>query len=208
MSFDLSALTESIPRFLEAWRIVRVCPDKIDAPNERLSFNLFTLAVVLAIFVVARYSVAGAERSVASDLFATIISAFVIFVTGFFVLIVDNGPDAMVRVRKWGMFFVLTWITSLLAVIAIDGIALWNHADAPTTVVINAIFVPGTLSEITKNTLRALIMGVVALAILLAKTWLNDNQFRIMSKCSILTILFGLFVNTGLLLIFLYSSII
>jgi len=208
MAFDLGELTKSIPRFFEAWRIVRVCPDRIDAPKEQLSFNVLTLAVVLVIFMIARSSVAGAERSVASDLFATAVSAVVIFVTGFVILIIDNGPDAMDRVHKWGMFFVLTWITSLLAVILIDGIPLWNHASAPTTIAIDSLFIPGTLSEIAKNSLRALIMGLVALVILLIKTKCNDAQFSIMSRCSLLTLFFGLLVNTGLLLVFLYSNVI
>jgi hypothetical protein len=158
--------------------------------------------------MLARSSVAGADRSIASDLFATIVSAVIIFVTGFVILILDNGPNAMDRVRKWGIFFVLTWITSLLAVIFIDGIPLWNHASAPTTIAIDSLFIPGTLSEIVKNSLRALIMGMIALAILLIKTRLNDAQFSIMSRCSLLTLFFGLLVNTGLLLVFLYSNVI
>jgi hypothetical protein len=208
MAFNLADLTGSVNRFLEAWRIVRICPDKITAPQEQLSFNVLTLTVVLGIFILARYSVAGVERGVASDLFASVISAVVIFVTGFSILIFDSSPEAMDRARKWGMFFVLTWITSLVVAILIDGIAVWNHADAPTTLAIDSVFIPGSLPPLVKNSLRALIMGVVALALLLIKTRVNDPQFRILSQCSILTIFYGLVVNTALLLAFLYSNVI
>ncbi|MFH1345374.1 MAG: hypothetical protein ABIL01_29845 [Pseudomonadota bacterium] len=208
MAFNLTDLTGSVNRFLEAWRIVRICPDRITAPQEQLSFNFLTLTVVLAIFILARYSVAGVERGIASDLFATIISAGVIFVTGFSILIIDSSPEAMVRARKWGMFFVLTWIASLVAAILIDGIAVWNHIDPPTSQVIDSVFIPGTLSPLVKNSLRALIMGIVALALLLLKTWMNDPQFKLLSQCSIFTIFFGLLVNTALLLMFLYSNVI
>lgn len=208
MAFNLADLTGSVNRFLEAWRIVRICPDRITAPKEQLSFNFLTLTIVLGIFILARYSVAGVERGVASDLFASVISAVVIFVTGFSILIIDSSPEAMVRARKWGMFFVLTWITSLVVAILIDGIAVWNHADAPTTLAINSVFIPGTLSPLAKNSLRALIMGVVALALLLIKTRMNDPQFKILSQCSLMTIFCGLAVNTALLLTFLYSNVI
>jgi hypothetical protein len=208
MVFDWAKLGGSVLQFLEAFKIVRVCPEKIDAPNEQLSLNLTTLAVVLAIFVFARYSIAGADRGIASDMLGTIVSATIMFVTGFVILIVDNGSDAMTRVRKWGMFLVLTWIISLVAAILVDGIAIWNHSDAPTTIVIDSIFVPGSLSPLAKNSLRALIMGMIALGILLTKTRFHDAQFRIWSKCSITTILMGLIVNTGLLLLFLYGNVV
>src|SRR5260370_9499503 len=125
MAIDWAKLGESVLRFLEAFKIVRVCPDKIDAPNEQLSLNVTTLAIVLVIFVFARYSIAGADRGIASDMIGTIGSATIMFVTGFVILAMDNSSDAMTRVRKWGMFFVLTWIISLIAVILVDGIAIW-----------------------------------------------------------------------------------
>jgi hypothetical protein len=209
MAFDWAKFSGSVPQFLEAFRIVRVCPEKIDAPSEQLSLNLTTLAVVLAIFVLARRSIAGADAGVASDMVGTIISASIMFVTGFVILIIDNSSDVMTRVRKWGMFFVLTWIVSLVVVILVDGIAVWNHSsDVPTTVVIDSVFIPGSLSPLIKNSLRALIMGLIALAILLIKTRFNDPQFRILSRCSLTTILAGLVMNTVLLQAFLYSNLI
>jgi hypothetical protein len=209
MAFDWAKLGGSVPQFLEAFRIVRVCPEKIDAPTEQLSLNLTTLAIVLVIFVLARHSIAGAETGVASDMFGTIVSASIMFVTGFVILIIDNTSDVMTRVRKWGMFFVLTWIVSLVVVIVLDGIAVWNHSpDVPTTVVIDSIFIPGSLPPLVKNSLRALIVGLIALGILLIKTRFNDPQFRILSRCSITTILAGLVMNTLLLQAFLYSNLI
>jgi hypothetical protein len=208
MAFDWAKLGESVLQFLEAFRIVRVCPEKIDAPNEQISLNVTTLAVVLVIFVFARYSIAGADRGFAADMIGTIVSATIMFVTGFIILVMDNGSDAMIRVRKWGMFFVLTWIISLIAAILIDGIAIWNHGEAPSTIVIDSIFVPGSLPPLVKDSFRALIMGMIALGILLIKTRFNDTQFRILSKCSITTTLFGLCVNTGLLLVFLYGNVV
>jgi hypothetical protein len=209
MAFDWAKLGGSVTQFLEAFRIVRVCPEKMDAPNEQLSLNLTTLAIVLAIFVLARRSIAGAETGVASDMFGTIVSASIMFVTGFVILIIDNASDVMTRVRKWGMFFVLTWIVSLVVVILVDGIAVWNHSpDVPTTVVIDSIFIPGSLPPLVKNSFRALIMGLIALTILLIKTRINDPQFRILSRCSITTIMAGLIMNTLLLQAFLYSNLI
>jgi hypothetical protein len=208
MAIELAKLGESIVQFLEAFRIVRVCPEKIEAPDEKISLNVTTLVIVLLIFAFARYSIAGSDRGIASDLIGTLVSATVMFVTGFFVLVVDSGTDAMIRVRKWGMFFVLTWIISLLAVIIIDGIAVWNHNDAPTTLIIDSLFLPGSLPPLLKDAFRALIMGMIALAILLIKTQLHDQQFRIWSRCSITTIFIGLLVNTGLLLFFLYGNVV
>lgn len=208
MAFDWAKLGGSVLQFLETFKIVRVCPDKIDAPNEQLSLNATTLAVVLVIFVFARYSIAGADRGIAVDAIGTIVSAAIMFVTGFIILITDSGSDAMTRVRKWGMFFVLTWIISLIAAIVVDGIAIWNHNDAPTTILIDSLFVPGSLPPLLKDSFRALIMGLIALGVLLIKTRFNDTQFRILSRCSITTILFGLAVNTCLLLVFLYGNMV
>jgi hypothetical protein len=208
MTFDWAKLAGSVPQFLEVFRIVRLCPDEINAPDEKLSLNLTTLAIVLAIFVIARRSIAGASGGVASDMLGTVVSASVMFVTGFVILIIDNTSDVMTRVRKWGMFFVLTWIISLVVVIVIDGIAIWNHRDPLTTIVIDSIFVPGTLSPLIKNSFRALVMGLIALSVLLVKTRINCPQFRIFSRCSLTTVLAGLVMNTLLLLAFLYSDLI
>ena len=208
MAFDWAKLGDSVVQFLEVFRIVRVCPDKIDAPNERISLNVVTLAIVLVIFVFARHIIAGAETGLAADFVGTIVSAAVMFVTGFVVLVMDSRADAMVRVRKWGMFFVLTWIISLIAAIVIDGIAVWNGKDAPTSMIINWLFVPGTLPPLLKDMFRALIMGVIALGILLIKTRFSDTKFKVWSRCSIVTILVGLVVNTGLLLFFLYGNVV
>ncbi len=208
MAFDLAKLGESVLQFLEAFKIVRVCPEKIDAPNEQLSLNVTTLAIVLVIFVFARYSIAGADRGIASDMIGTIVSATIMFVTGFVILVMDNSSGAMIRVKKWGMFFVLTWIISLIAVIVVDGIAIWNHGDPPSTMVIDSIFVPGSLPPLVKDSFRALIMGLIALGILLIKTRFSDTEFRILSRCSITTILIGLGVNTCLLLVFLYGNVV
>src|SRR5256885_11486955 len=95
MSFKLADLIPSIDRFVQAWRIVRIWPDKISAPQEQLSFNVLTLAIALAIFVIARTTVAGAESGVEAHIAATIISAFIVFSTGYITLIFDSTDQGM-----------------------------------------------------------------------------------------------------------------
>lgn len=204
---DPSKLLGSIPEFLEALRIVRICPDKINAPSENLSVNILTLAIVIAIFALARLTVAGADRDLASNVLAIVVSAAVTFVTGFIVFIFDRQPTVD-RARKWGAFFVMTWVISLLASVVIDGIPVWNNVPKTTTFAIDAIFPPASLSALAKDTMRSLIVGGIALSILLIKTKIADPEFRIVSRCAIATIGAGFLVNTAMLLAFLYGNVI
>ena len=208
MKFNLALLLPSIDRFLEAWRTVRICPDRISAPHEKLSFNVLTLAVALAIFILARASIAGHGLldNITADLVATIISGFVVFVTGYVTLIWDSSKGGIEKARKWGTFFILVWLSSLIAVIVVDGIPVWMHISPVTTLGINAIFVPGSLSPLAKDTIRAIFFGCLALIILLIKTRRMDRSFSILSICSFSTLGLGLVMNTVLLLLFLYSD--
>ena len=208
MAFDLSKLSLGVERFLQAWRVVRICPDRIDAPKEQLSFNILTLGITLVIFVLARSTISGADQSIATDTVATVISSFVVFLTGFVTLFLDpNG--GMERAYKWGTFFVLTWITSLICAILIDGISIWNSPTHKplSSVIINEIFVQGSLPAFVKNLLRAIGFGVIALALLIIKTKIMDPPFKMFSKCAIITLATGLTMNTVLLVLFLYSNI-
>jgi hypothetical protein len=206
MDLKWTDLLPSVERFLQAWQIVRVCPDKINGSKEQISFNLLTLTVVLVVFILARNIVAGAEHSLASDLFSTVVSSVVVFACGFICLLQDSSENGLDRARKWGLFLVMLWVVSLIAAILIDGIATWNHVTPPTSIGIDAIFLPGTLPAFAKDGLRALFFGLVALAFMIWKTRKMDPQFRVRGKCAIGTVLVGLFVNTILLQLFVYSN--
>lgn len=213
MAPRLSDLASSVDRFLQAWLVVRMCPQKIDAKDEMLKFNPLTLAVTLVIFFLARSTVSGLARDPATDLVATVISSFVIFVTGFVGIIFSPG-SGIEGARKWGMFFIFTWIVSLLLAIVIDGIPIWNHVKPTSSLLIDAIFVPGTLSALVKNLLRAILFSLLALAIMFIKTKImvrksnSGEVFNITTPCALASIGAGLIMNSVLLLLFLYSNII
>jgi hypothetical protein len=209
MAFRLDDLIPSIEKFLEGWKIVRVCPDKIVAPAGQLSFNVLALLVSLLLFMLARGTIAGNDiDEVGANLAATVISGFIAFVTGYVQLIWDSGDQALDRAKKWGMFFVYLWITSLLVVIVIDGIPIWNHVTPLTTIIINAIFNQGSLSALEKNGLRGIVIGLIALSIMLVKTRCMDKDFKINDVCIWLTLAAGLIVNAILLLMFLYGHVV
>ena len=206
----LAKLLDSVYQFLEALKAVRVCPDKIDAPNEQLNVNVLSLAVVVLIFALARNFVAGSNPGFASDVFAIVISTVFTFVTGFIIFVLSRNPT-IERAKKWGAFFVMTWIISLIVAILLDGISIWyngNPYNTPTSRIIDFVFGEDTLPPLLKNAMRAVIIGIPALAILLVKTRIADPAFSILSKCSIGTLVLGLCMNTLMLLLFLYGNII
>jgi len=210
MSIDPAKLLESVYQFLEALKAVRICPDRIDAPNEQLNVNIVSLAVVVVIFALARNFVAGSNPGFASDIFAIIVSTMATFVTGFIIFVLSRNPTTE-RAKKWGAFFVMTWVISLIVAILLDGIAIWNTqnpAATPTSKIIDFVFGEDTLAPLVKNAMRAVIIGIPALAILLIKTWIADPAFSALSKCSIVTLALGLCMNTLMLLLFLYGNFI
>ena len=206
MAFNLSDLTSGLERFLQAWQIVRICPNEINAPKEQLSFNILTLGIAVAIFMLARHTISGVDNDIPTDIFATVISSFIIFVSGY-VSLIFYPQGGLEGAYKWGTFFVLTWITSLICAIVIDGISIWNTRHALSSVVIDEFFVPGTLPSLVKNLLRALGFGIISLIILSIKTRIMDPSFKINSWCAIATFVFALAMNSVLLLLFLYSNV-
>lgn len=206
----LANLQDSVYQFLEALKVVRVCPDKIDAPNEQLNVNVLSLAVVILIFALARNFVAGSNPEFVSNILAIMVSTTATFVSGFVIYVLSRNPT-IERAKKWGAFFVMTWIISLIVAILLDGIVIWNTqsaAGAPTSRIIDSIFGVDVLPPMLKDAMRAVVIGIPALAILLIKTRIADPAFSILSKCSIGTLGLGLFVNTLMLLLFLYGSFI
>jgi hypothetical protein len=204
MAFNFENLSEDVTRFLQLWKVARVCPELMQAPEELLKFNILTLGVTLVIFMLARSTVSGAELSVSTDVAATIISSVIAFCTGYVVLIFSPGSDT----SKWSTFFTLTWITSLICAFLLDGILVSNHRDPLSTDIIDWFFTPGSLPAIVKDTMRAVGFSVIALIIMIVKTKFMDRTFRIFSKCGVATVVGGLLVNTLLLLAFLYRNVI
>lgn len=214
MSVDLTNLSaklqDSVYQFLEALKAVRICPDKIDAPNEQLNVNVMSLAVVIVIFALARNFVAGSNPGFSSNILAIAVSTTATFITGFIIYILSRNPT-IERAKKWGAFFVMTWIISLIVAILLDGIVIWSTrsaASAPTSIIIDFIFGPDVLHPLVKDAVRAAIIGIPALAILLMRTRIADPTFSILSRCSIGTLVLGLCMNTLMLLLFLYGDFI
>src|SRR5690606_27227632 len=96
--------------------------------------------------------------------------------------------------RKWANFFVHVWLGSLIAMVVLDGIAVWSERDRISTLVIDAVFTPAFLSPIQKDGLRAAIFTLIALGLLLIKTTRQDAQFRLSCTCWMVAAVLGLVV--------------
>jgi hypothetical protein len=204
----INDLLPSIQKFLQTWRVVRICPTEIDAPNETLSFNVLTLTISVAIFLMARISVAGADTSLDVTVIATVVSVVIVFLTGYVVLVFDNSPTATDKARKWGAFFVMLWLTSLLLLVLFDALPFWLGRTGVTSFLIDVIFGPGNLVASLKDVTRAAFFGAAALGILLFKSKRMDPNFRIRSECAIATVLLGFAMNTALMLLFIYAHLV
>ena len=198
----------SVNKFLQAWSAVRICPDQIKAPTGYQSFSVLTLAVSLAIVVLARVSVAGSNTAIDALLIATIISVSIVFLTGYINLILRPGPNSGEEARRWGIFFVMTWLTSLLLLILVDALPFWLGYSRSTTTVVDTLFGPDTFSSTTRDFVRAILFGISALAILLYKTKRMDQTFRATERCTLITIAVGLAVNTILMGGFIYGHVV
>ena len=207
MSFKLEDLVPSFERFFESFRAVKICPGRIEAPEETLSFNTLTLAVAVFIFVLARSTTMAVNDAIAPQLVAMTISALIAFATGYVALIFAPASEGPALSKKWTTFFVHVWLASLIALIVIDGIAVWTGHDRLTTLAIDFVFVPGSLTAIQKDGIRALIFSVIALTLLLIKTIRQDNGFTLSNGCWAGAVLLGTVVNSALLLAFVYGNV-
>lgn len=206
MAVQLGDLIPSYRRFFESLRTVKICPARSEVQEDALSFNTLTLAIALAIFVIAR-SVTGADTDeIAPQIVAMVISALIAFLCGYAAAIFSpvNGLELS---RKWANFFVHVWLGSLIAMVVLDGIAVWSERDRISTLVIDAVFTPAFLSPIQKDGLRAAIFTLIALGLLLIKTTRQDAQFRLSCTCWMVAAVLGLVVNTALLLAFVYGNL-
>lgn len=204
----LRQLKESIPLFFKAFGVVRICPDRIAAPNQLLAFNPLTLTVSLAIFVLARLSIGASNLEIDGVLVASLISTVILFLTGFVMLIFAPGPQALVRSKKWGAFFVMLWLISLIVMVCCDAVPFWTGHKPLTTVIIVSLFGPDTLAPKLKDIARAIILGALALGILTIRTKRMDENFRVFSTCTVVTCLLGLVVNTALLVAIMYWHVV
>jgi hypothetical protein len=198
----------SVDRFLQSWRVVRICPERIVAPKEAISFNILTLAISLAIFLMARISVAGSDTDIGIVLVAMVVSVAIVFVTGYVTLILQPGEQGIENAPKWGAFFIMTWLTSLLLLLLIDAIPFWLGYTRTTTGIIDAVFGPGNIAGGVKDLLRAIFFGTLAVGILLLKTKRMDTRFRVFERCALVTAGVGLLMNTALMAAFIYGHLI
>jgi len=201
----LQKLRESIPQFLEALSAVRICPEQIQAPKQLLAFNIPTLTISLAIFVLARMSIGGSSGDIDAVVIASLISATILFLTGFVILFIAPGPDAMENAKKWGAFFVMLWLTSLVFIVVCDALPFWLGHTPMTTYIIDHLFGSDGVEPRTKDIMRAIIFGLIALALLLLRTKKIDRSFHVFSECSFITCLIGLVVNTLLIVGVIYQ---
>jgi hypothetical protein len=199
---------DSVNRFLQAWSIVRICPDRINAPRGHQSFNVLTLTVSLAIFVLARKSVAGSDTGVEAVVIATMISVMIVFMVGYVNLVLRPGPNSIDEAKKWGTFFVMAWLTSLLLLILFDAIPLWFGYSPGSTIVFDTIFGSDAPSPVVRDFARAVLFGAGALMILYYKTRRMDQSFRTADRCTVITLVIGLAVNTFLMGGFIYGHFI
>ena len=194
----------SVERFLKAWSIVRICPEKINAPKEELSFNVLTLAISLAIFLLARTSVAGSNRDLGVVIVAMIVSVCIVFGTGYVTLILQRPEKGRENAPKWGAFFVMIWLTSLILLVLIDALPFWLGYQRTTTAIIDGLFGPAVLSAWMKDSIRAVFFAVPGLAVLAIK----KTTFNLFERCALVTVGFGLLANTCLLALFIYGHLI
>jgi hypothetical protein len=207
LPIKLDDLVPSYPRFFESLRAVKICPGRIEASEETLSFNTLTLAVAVLIFVLARSTTTADTDAIAPQLVAMTISALITFTTGYVALIFAPATDGLALSKKWAIFFVHVWLTSLIALIIIDGIAVWTGHDRPTTLLIDSMFIPGSLTAIQKDGIRALIFSLIAVALLLIKTVRQDRDFTFSSGCWAGAGILGVAMNSALLLAFVYGNL-
>jgi len=173
-----------------------------------VSFNVLTLVISLGIILLARTSVGGSDTSTNTAVIATLISNFIVFVTGYVTLVVAPGPQAMENAKKWGTFFVMMWLTSLILLVLADALPFWLQRTPFTTQIIDAVFGRGEISPTSKDVLRAAFFGILAIVILLIKTKRMDPNFKIASVCSLITCACGLLVNMLLMGGFVYGHIV
>jgi hypothetical protein len=207
LSFKLEDLVPSYQRLFESLRAVKICPARIDASEETLSFNTLTLAIAVFIFILARSTTTADNDAIAPQLVAMTISALITFATGYVALIFAPAADGLALSKKWTIFFVHVWLTSLIALILIDGIAVWTGHDRPTTLLIDSFFIPGSLTAIQKDGIRALIFSLIALTLLLIKTVRQDDDFTLSNGCWAGAAILGVVVNSALLLAFVYGNL-
>ena len=207
MSFKLEDLVPSFQRFFESLRAAKICPGRIEATEETLSFNTLTLAVAVLIFVLARSTTTADNDAIAPQLVAMTISALITFATGYVALIFAPAADGLALSKKWTIFFVHVWLTSLIALIVIDGIAVWTGQDRLTTLLIDSVFIPGSQTAVQKDGIRALIFSLIALTLLLIKTIRQDDGFTLSSPCWAGAAILGVVVNSALLLAFVYGNL-
>jgi hypothetical protein len=206
LPITLEDLVPSFQRFFESFHAVKICPRRIEASEETLSFNTLTLAVAVGIFVLARSTTAADNDAIAPQLVAMVISVLITFTAGY-VALVFAPADGLALSRKWATFFVHVWLTSLIALIVIDGIAVWTGHDRLSTLLIDSVFIPGSLTAIQKDGIRALLFSLIALAILLIKTTRQDPDFTLSNSCWMGAAILGVVVNSALLLAFVYGNL-
>jgi uncharacterized membrane protein len=96
----------SIPEFFASLSAGRSCPGRIAVTEESAALKLLTLTVALIIFVLARGLVAGAPQELTPAILATVISAVIVFIAGYGVLIVQPGDAGQQLARQWAVYFV------------------------------------------------------------------------------------------------------
>lgn len=204
----LEDLLPSFGRFREFLIGVRLCPDQIEDPEDKLSFNTLTLAISLLIFVLARDLVAGVNTDISANIAATVISTFIAFATGYAMVILYPNRQGLALARKWESFFVMTWLTSLIAAIVFDAAGRSNPQHRVSTILIDFFVIPGTFTEFQKDLVRSVLFSLLALAAVAIKTRRQDPAFSLLSTCSLAALAIGLAVNSLLMVLFLYGRLI
>ncbi len=153
----------------------------------------------------ARTSVAGVNTDISVIVVAMVISVLIVFFTGYLILIFQPNSKGIENAPKWGAFFVMVWLTSLLLVVIIDALPFWLGYTRITTTIIEGIFGPDAITSNINDLLRSVLFGILAFAILVYKTKQMDNSFQPFERCALVTFAFGLLVNTTLLEFFVYG---
>ena len=166
MPIKLDDLVPSYQRFFESFRAVKICPGRIEASEETLSFNTLTLAVAVVIFVLARSTTTADNDAIAPQLVAMAISALITFAAGYVALIFAPA-DGLALSKKWATFFVHVWLASLIALIVIDGIAVWTEHDPLSSLLIKTIRQDDGFTLSSPCWAGAAILGVVVNSALL-----------------------------------------
>jgi hypothetical protein len=193
----------SLERFFKAWQVVRICPDQIEPPETDLSFNPLTLAISIAIFYLARRSVAVDSSSLALNVLANAITTGIMFGCGFVYIVLAPGGNAIEKSKKWGTFFVMTWLVSLVALIVFCAIPFWMGHDSVTDWIIDRLF--GSVDYHLRDVLSAAILSFIAVLSMLLKSQIMDCSFRPWTLCAIVTSSLAFAVNVFLLEFFIYG---